>query len=187
VLSPVALPQRNLELIQLDSAFLYRMKGGGRAVFADKVEARVSGGEILRQILSNPRSPTLLETSGPVEQGGGKGEIRWLDDRPDFVRLAVDGERGNWLVLRDTCAPGWRARIDGGDRPIVRADSLFRAVWVPPGRHIVEFRYRPASFTVGCLVSALSLVVLAILFAWKGEWWTMLRVRWTRQRSALTD
>jgi hypothetical protein len=41
---------------------------------------------------------------------------------------------------------------------------VLRAVWLPPGRHRVEFGYAPASFRVGLLVSALSALVVAGLF-----------------------
>jgi uncharacterized membrane protein YfhO len=45
--------------------------------------------------------------------------------------------------------------------PILRADYLVRAVRVPPGRHEVVMRYRPASFAVGGGISLVSLAALA--------------------------
>ena len=41
--------------------------------------------------------------------------------------------------------PGWEVYVDGERRPILRANLLFRGVEVPPGRHRVEFRFRPLS------------------------------------------
>ena len=35
--------------------------------------------------------------------------------------------------------------MDGKRRPILRANLLFRGVEVGPGRHTVEFRFRPLS------------------------------------------
>jgi hypothetical protein len=94
---------------------------------------------------------------------GGVGSAQIRHDKTDRVLVDVDGERAAYLVLFDTWFPGWRVRIDGADARLFRADHAFRAVWVPAGRHVVEFRYRPASVIYGALVSALALIVVAVL------------------------
>ncbi len=40
-------------------------------------------------------------------------------------------------------APGWSAAVDGRRQPVVRANLAGLGVVVPPGRHRVEFDYRP--------------------------------------------
>jgi hypothetical protein len=47
------------------------------------------------------------------------------------------------VVLNDPWQPWWFASIDGQPAEILRANVLFRAVAVPPGRHIVRFEFRP--------------------------------------------
>jgi hypothetical protein len=47
------------------------------------------------------------------------------------------------LVLTDVWHPWWRAEVDGAPVEILRADVLFRAVAVPPGRHVVRFTFHP--------------------------------------------
>ena len=51
------------------------------------------------------------------------------------------------LVLTDLHFPGWEARVDGKEAKLERVDYLLRGVMLPPGRHRVEFLYRPASWT----------------------------------------
>src|SRR5205814_7944695 len=70
-----------------------------------------------------------------------------------------------YLVLADTYYPGWVARVDGVEQPILRADYLFRAVAVRPGQQVVEFRYEPTSFRIGAATSGLTLLVLVALVA----------------------
>jgi uncharacterized membrane protein YfhO len=54
--------------------------------------------------------------------------------------------------------------VDGREAILWRADHEFRAVWVPPGKHEVEFRFEPRSLKIGLLVSVLSLAAaLAVL------------------------
>ncbi|MGA2112243.1 MAG: YfhO family protein [Anaerolineales bacterium] len=81
----------------------------------------------------------------------------------DSVQLWINSQGTGYLVLSDTYYPGWQATLDGASVPILRADYAFRAVRIPPGDHMVEFRYRPLSFWGGALLSAVSLVALAAL------------------------
>ena len=46
--------------------------------------------------------------------------------------------RPSLLVLTDSWAPGWKAKVDGRDADVQRVDYLIRGVAVPAGRHTVE-------------------------------------------------
>ena len=75
-------------------------------------------------------------------------------------------------MLTDTWFPGWRARVDGADQPIWRADHALRAVTLGPGRHEVEFRYEPGSVRLGLALTAsagLLAVGLAVLPRCRGR------------------
>jgi hypothetical protein len=66
------------------------------------------------------------------------------------------------LVLADLFYPGWEATIDGTPTRILRANSVFRAVAVPAGRHTVSFRFVSPPYRQGCLAAAAALVALPI-------------------------
>jgi hypothetical protein len=77
-------------------------------------------------------------------------------------RVSACAER--LLVLTDAWYPGWEVEVDGAKGEVLRAWGLFRAVRVPPGEHVVRWRYRPRPFAVGGGVSLLALVAaLAVL------------------------
>jgi len=67
------------------------------------------------------------------------------------------------LILSETHYPGWQATVDGQPAPIFRADYVLRAVPVPAGEHTVELTFRPLTFTLGAIVSALTLLAVVIL------------------------
>jgi uncharacterized membrane protein YfhO len=73
------------------------------------------------------------------------------------------------LRLADLWYPDWTARVDGKLTPILKADYLLRGVFVPAGRHRVEFRYESPAVMRGLLLSLLSLLVVLGGFAW--SWW----------------
>ena len=57
--------------------------------------------------------------------------------------MEADSPGGGWVVLNDLWHPWWFADVDGKAAEILRANVLFRAVAVPPGRHVVRFTFRP--------------------------------------------
>jgi hypothetical protein len=78
------------------------------------------------------------------------------------------------VVLSDAWFPGWKAtaqtepRLPEGTRttselPIVRTNRFMRGVFLPAGRHTIEYRYEPASFRWGTTVSAISWLGLIAL------------------------
>ena len=91
---------------------------------------------------------------------------RVIEDRSNRVVVeAAAGADGGHLVLLDSYSPDWRVRVDGRWASIAQANGLFRAVRLAPGRHLVEFLYRPWALAWGAAVSGLALALtLACLF-----------------------
>jgi uncharacterized membrane protein YfhO len=69
---------------------------------------------------------------------------------------------GGLLVLSDLYYPGWQARVNGKEEPVIRVFGLLRGVLVGKGRSEVVFLYRPNSFYAGALISLTALIVLFI-------------------------
>lgn len=99
-------------------------------------------------------------TENPPASGG---EAAIVIDEPERTVVRASAPAPATLVLSDTWFPGWRARIDGREAPLVRADYAFRAVALPAGRHEIEFTFRPRWLATGAMVSALALVIVTVL------------------------
>ena len=94
------------------------------------------------------------------EMGDGNATATITDYQPSAVEMAVSGN-GGVLILSDQMYPGWQATVDGEPAPIGTAWTFMRAVCVPPGEHLVSFRFVPRVVGWGGVIS---------LVAWMG-WW----------------
>jgi len=133
------------------SARLYR---DGKQALADILEGRI---DFRSEI-------TLAGKKDSVEKRGATGTARITSYATDSVTVRTSAAGPAFLLLSDSYDPGWRARVDGRPAELLRADHAFRAVRLPAGEHFVDFLYRPASFILGLLLSALG-IMMALLMA----------------------
>ncbi len=89
------------------------------------------------------RTTVLLEDAPSTQPSRRPGQVRIASYRNTEVVLETDSPDGGWVVLNDLWHPWWLAAMDGKPAKLLRANVLFRAVAVPPGRHTVRFEFRP--------------------------------------------
>jgi len=58
---------------------------------------------------------------------------------------------------------GWNAYIDGKEAPYFRANYVLRAMVIPAGQHVVEFKFEPRIYTIGERISFVSSLILILL------------------------
>jgi hypothetical protein len=84
---------------------------------------------------------------------------------PNRVEISVRAAAPAILVLSDLFAPGWTARIDGRELPVLPANRVMRAVPVPAGRYTVEMSYHPPGLLAGAAISVATLGGLGVAAA----------------------
>lgn len=77
--------------------------------------------------------------------------------------ITFDAPKDCILYVSDSFHPDWRAKIDGVDAKIIKANMTFRAVAVPQGKHTLTMRYDGSNVVSGGLASLLALIVCMIL------------------------
>jgi len=101
----------------------------------------------------------IRAVSGSVPES----DARVTHETNSTVEIATDSPVSGTLLLRESYDNAWEARVDGAPAPLSASPDYFRMVMVPAGKHTVEFRYRPWSFTIGLAITFAALAV----FVWK--------------------
>jgi hypothetical protein len=99
-----------------------------------------------------------------VSPAAGEGEtVTIVERRPARIRLRVTLSSPGLLVLSQSNYPGWEAVVNGEPVKLLEADGLLPAVALPNGTSDVVFRYRPAPFQVGLILSGITVVAGVLL------------------------
>ena len=69
----------------------------------------------------------------------------------------AQARRAAWLVVAESWDPGWAVTVDDNHAALLPADSALRAVRLTAGEHLLRFRYQPERFTLGVVLSSVSL------------------------------
>jgi hypothetical protein len=105
----------------------------------------------------DPRRTVLLENApAGAPDGAGTGAARILRYQNTDIAIEADAPGGGFVVLNDVWHPWWRATVDDKPADILKANVLFRAVVVPPGKHVVRFTFHPFSGAFAELKSIVS-------------------------------
>lgn len=75
------------------------------------------------------------------------------------VDVEVESPAPSLVVIAQTFYHDWRASVDGGTVPLLRANYGFQAVEVPAGRHTVQLTYKDKAFEVGAVCSVAAWLV----------------------------
>lgn len=150
--------------------WVYRLPGGAPRAYLATHLVPVDSESVLQQAelpdFDRPNEALIDEASteevkgdyglqdGATASDPANGSVAITRYRRNEVDLAVETDRNSVVVLHDIYYPGWEVYVDGKRRPLLRTNLLFRGVEVGPGRHTVEFRFRPLS--VDNLVAAAS-------------------------------
>jgi hypothetical protein len=130
-------------------AFIYENpEARPRATFASRAEAADFCALIRTgQWPETDAATVLLEEPVPDRSSQPTGQsppsVRILSASNTSVAIEAVSDTGGYVVLNDVWHPWWHARRDGEPVPVLRANAIFRAVAVPPGRHLVHFEFEP--------------------------------------------
>jgi len=137
---PPVFPIHEIEYVPSDEAAIALLREGR---FDYRKRATLSPGNV---------APPLAPATGPEP-------ITLKNYGPNSVEAHVSLTAPALLVLSEMWYPGWYAQVDGGPaQPVLCVDTALQATPVPAGNHTVRFFFRPRSFIIGAVISALAML-----------------------------
>lgn len=162
--------------------FIVNPFANGNAWFVrDLVSVNTANEELEKIKEIDTRETAVIDISRFTAEGlklntDSAARIRLAEQRPPYLKYETQTASGGLAVFSEIYYPkGWHAFIDGKETSILRVNYVLRALEVPAGSHVIEFKFEPKPYTVGNKVTmgsgwALLLIVLgALWWSWKEE------------------
>ena len=89
----------------------------------------------------------------------------------DYIIYNVDARKDELAVFSEIYYPkGWQISIDGEPAEMLRANYTLRALPIPAGKHVVEFRFAPQSIKVTDTIAFIAMFIMLLtagLMVWR--------------------
>ncbi len=159
--------------------FIFPLKGGqtvplrnpfalGNAWFVDEVQyvnnaneeiEAIHGIDPLHKIVVDKRFESVVQASSASDS---TCSITLTAYEPNDLKYEVNSSKGGTIVFSEIYYPGWQAYIDGEKVEHGRANYILRAMNVPAGQHVVEFKFDPDTLHATETIAYIAFALLAI-------------------------
>jgi hypothetical protein len=175
-LDPLAFPVLNMLNTRY---FIFPLQGGqtvplanpfalGNVWFVDEVDYVNNANEEIEAIHGlNPTEKAIVDKKfESVVQSlpsDSTATIELVAYEPNYLKYEVNSDKGGTVVFSEIYYPGWKSTVDGQEVAHGRANYILRAMNVPAGQHVVEFRFDPTSLHVTEYIAFIALGLLLVL------------------------
>jgi len=122
-----------------------------RASLFSNWEVVTNAQDTLQQLISRSFDPTqkiflqkpLPGNPAPAGSNPDFTNVDFTSYKPANIKLEASPTKPSVLMLADKYDPDWQVFVDGKRSEVLRVNYLMRGVFLEPGHHQVEFRFRP--------------------------------------------
>jgi len=144
-----------------------------RAWFVGNVNLVSSQEESLNELMDISFIPKetaiVINYDGPDLSRTVVGDIEIIYHSPNKIIINCETTGGALLVLSEIYyKPGWKCKIDGNPTSIFQTNHVLRSIYVPDGKHNVEFYYDSSNWRLAKVVSRFtffaSIIIIFLLY-----------------------
>ena len=124
----------------------------------EEIEA-IHGLNPVQKAVVDKQFASVVKASSPADL---TSYVELLAYEPNALKYEVNSANGGTVVFSEIYYPGWQAWIDGEEVEHGRANYILRAMNVPAGKHVVEFKFDPDSLRATETIAYIALALLAM-------------------------
>ena len=99
----------------------------------------------------------------PIPNTGAHGTAGMDGKSNGYMKVTASADGPALLVVSEAYHWNWIALVNGLEVKPILADGALLAVPIPAGSSTIEFSYRPIDLYIGLVISALTIIVMAVL------------------------
>lgn len=147
----------------------------GNAWLVQEVNSVNSPDEELQQVCNIDSEQTAVVDASKFKVSnkkyGASGSIILEEYKPNYLKYNYESTDESFVVFSEIYYPeGWKVTVDGKESSHIRANYILRAMEVPAGKHVIEFRFEPQVYTLGNSISFISSVLLILILIFSLGW-----------------
>ena len=179
IVTPYQLPDTSYQMIYTPAkrganGVLAVKHGLPRAYFPKQIQSIKDGQTVLNYMtlpVFDPEAVSFIEEEPPFQVSGSDENVA---DVTHFdihhIKIQAKVTTPACMVVSEMYYPaGWKAYVDGKETKIYKANYAFRALFLQPGEHEIEFVFSPVMFKAGFAISLSTflLLLVGIFIGWK--------------------
>jgi hypothetical protein len=99
-----------------------------------------------------------------VATNENSGSVEFKSYAPKKIIFDANAPAPSVLLLNDRYDPDWHVTVDGKPAELLRCNFIMRGVYLTPGAHTVEFRFRPPSKPLYVTLAAIATGIVLCSF-----------------------
>ena len=116
----------------------------------------------------NTKTQAITQANFKTELGlkdtyNGEGTIKLLSYEPNELVYESDTKAEQFAVFSEIYYPkGWNAYVDGQLKPYAGVNYVLRGLQIPSGKHKIEFKFEPSTYTTGNSIAMIGSILVLI-------------------------
>lgn len=147
-------------------------EANGNAWFVSEIQLRATADEEMQAlsnldskktaIINNKEFPELKHQANYVVDS--LATVNLIKYQPNYLKYKSNNSNKGLAVFSESYyADGWNAYIDGQLTPHIRVNYILRALQVPVGKHVIEFKFEPQVVQTGGAIALGSSILLLLI------------------------